>query len=270
MTTQPLQPCASSRKTRSGLPIIPWFSWAFFDHAAAAALREFTAAAKHRRGVPFNPASPHIGSAGRKILWILEDASGQAGGGGAAAYIDPARPAGAHVPWSFDAFHATELEHHSTFLEGFNANRNLRRAAERGYRDVIEIIDNSAWVFNARSGASPDATLQRLLAERACLRSEFPDLRVFSVWQAREHDQLADALSKLVLEYTEDTPRAKYQLGPSLEKLPSRSPSLEKPSTPSTRQLAGAIDDAQPCSGRDWADAHLLCLGFAGLGSRWL
>ena len=49
--------------------------------------------------------------------------------------------------------------------EGMNANRNLRRALEQGSLDVIEVLDNAAWVFVSRSGAARVDVLHPLLTD---------------------------------------------------------------------------------------------------------
>jgi hypothetical protein len=207
-----------------------WFSWAYFPEAAQSALLDLAQGALPRSGVPFNPAVPSLGSDGRPTCWVLEDASGQDGGGGGAVYLDPRDPS--TLAWSYDQFTPAELKNHSTFLEGLNANNNLRRAAEAGFLDVIEVLDNSSWVSVARSGRAHDDSLQPLLAERRRIRADFPLLCVYSVWQPREKGVIADAVSKLTLLYD----------GAGLPNLPTN----------------------QPITGNDWADAALINAGFPG------
>ena len=67
---------------------VPWFSWAWLADAAQEALHDFSLAALQRRGVPFNPATPSLGSRG-STCWVLQDASGSEGGGGGAVYLNP-------------------------------------------------------------------------------------------------------------------------------------------------------------------------------------
>ena len=119
---------------------------------------------------------------------------------------------------------------HSTFIEGLNANRNLLRAAEYGYTDIIEVLDNSSWVAVARSGRARDPVLQGLLQSRQDMRLSVPDVCVYSVWQPREKGTIADATSKLELQYE----------GAGLPSLPR----------------------SRPITGRDWANAALLEAGF--------
>ena len=92
-----------------------------------------------------------------------------------------------------------------------------------GFQDIVEVIDNSAWVFVARSGVSSKSELQELVAERRELLQSFPQAQTFPVWQAREHGWLADALSKSRLEYTEPLPtllREAMSQGPDLAQHP--------------------------------------------------
>ena len=201
-----------------------------FPKAAQADLKQLALGILPRTGLPFNPVVSSIGSGTRNACWILEDASGQLGGGGGAVFLDPLEPDS--VLWSYDEFTPAEIEHHSTFLEGLNANRNLRRAAEQGYSDVIEILDNSSWVAVARTGRASDPTLQALLADRQRIRAQFPDVCVYSLWQPREKGTIADAVSKLNLVYQ----------GADLPNLPV----------------------LRPITGRDWAHAALLEAGFVG------
>ena len=59
---------------------VPWFSWAWLAEAAQQeALHDFSLAAPQRRGVPFNPATPSLGSRA-STCWVLQDASGSEGG----------------------------------------------------------------------------------------------------------------------------------------------------------------------------------------------
>ena len=217
-----------ARKDRHGFSKCPWFSWAYFSDDAQRAFLDLSSAALDRTGVPFNPAVPSLGAAGRPACWVLQDASGQDGGGGGALYLDPRVPTA--IQWSYDRFTPGQLEHHSTYLEGLNANTNLRRAAAAGFTDVIEVLDNSSWVSVARSGKANDDSLQGLLAERRRIRADYPHLCVYSVWQPREKGVIADAVSKLDLPYD----------GASLPSLPSK----------------------RPVTGRDWADAALSEAGF--------
>ena len=94
--------------------------------------------------------------------WVLQDASGSEGGGGGAIYLNPD---GSDPHWSFDSFTPEETAAHSTYQEGMNANRNLRRALEQGSLDVIEVLDNAAWVFVSRSGAARVDVLHPLLTD---------------------------------------------------------------------------------------------------------
>ena len=48
------------------------------------------------------------------------------------------------------------VEWQSNYLEGLNATRNLRRAIGRGYLDIIEVLDNSAFVSVSRRGRAKD------------------------------------------------------------------------------------------------------------------
>ena len=86
-----------------------------------------------------------------------------------------------------DTLSARESEQHSTFLEGLTANRNLQRAIHADFLSIIEVIDNSAWVFIARSGATPDLQLQHLLHKRLQIIRASHDVRVYSVWLKRWH-----------------------------------------------------------------------------------
>ena len=112
-------------------------------------------------------------------------------------------------------------------IPSLNANRNLRRAATAGFQDIIEVLDNSAWVYVARSGAASDPLLAELLSDRADTRAQFPSVRIFSVWQCREDGVLADAVSKLELPYVRYGQR-----------------------------------QTQPATGRGWAHERLSHLGF--------
>ena len=207
----------------------------FFPVEAQADFQHMAFAVQSRTGVPFNQVVSDIGSGQRQACWILEDASGQTGGGGGAVFLDPVDPSLAL--WSYDPFQPDELAVHSTFIEGLNANRNLLRAAEYGYTDIIEVLDNSSWVAVARSGRARDSPLQGLLQSRQDIRSRFPDVCVYSVWQPREKGTIADATSKLELLYE----------GAGL-------PSLSR---------------SRPITGRDWANAALLEAGFVdGLAPR--
>ncbi len=212
------------RRDRRGFPVHPPWRRCFFDTAAQTALLDMALGALPRAGTPFNPAVPSLGTT-RRAVWLLQDASGSEGGGGGAVFLDPRDPGQAR--WSYDAFSATEAQRHSTYLEGLNANRNLRRAAAAGFQDILEVLDNAAWVYVARSGAASDPLLAELLTARASIRAEFPGVRVFSVWQCREDGVLADAVSKLELQY------ARY--GPH---------------------------QTQPATGRGWAHERLRHLGF--------
>ena len=200
----------------------------FFPEEAQADFRQMAFAIQPRSGVPFNQVVSNIGSGPRQACWILEDASGQAGGGGGAVFLDPADLSVAL--WAYDPFQPDELAVHSTFIEGLNANRNLLRAAEYGYTDIIEVLDNSSWVAVARSGRARDPVLQGLLQSRQDMRLSFPDVCVYSVWQPREKGTIADATSKLELQYE----------GAGLPSLPR----------------------SRPITGRDWANAALLEAGF--------
>ena len=215
------------RRDRYGLPIYPRFRRCYLDPAAQTALMDMALAASRRRGSPFNPATISMGDGDRRILWILQDASGSEGGGGGAVYLDPSRPRLAR--WSYEPFTQLEARGHSTFLEGLNANRNLRRAAEAGYADIIEVLDNSAWVFVARSGASSDPALAELLSERAAIQADHKHISVYTVWQRRTQGQLADAVSKLELPYEADS---------------------------------ASRHESQPATGRDWAHRRLQESGF--------
>ena len=82
-----------------------------------------------------------------------------------------------------------------------NANRNLHRAIGQGHLDIIEVLDNAAWVFVSRSGAARADALHPLLEERRLLLGNHPAVRVYTVWQPREAGTLADAISKLDLPY---------------------------------------------------------------------
>ena len=186
----------ASHKGRSHARI-PWFSWAWLADAAQEALHDFALAALQRRGVPFNPTTPSLGSR-NATCWVLQDASGSEGGGGGAIYLNPD---GSDPHWSFDSFTPEETAAHSTYQEGMNANRNLRRALEQGSLDIIEVLDNAAWVFVSRSGAARADELHPLLTDRRQLLLRYPAARVYTVWQAREEGTLADAVSKLLLPY---------------------------------------------------------------------
>lgn len=258
-----------ARRDRHGLPILPTFVWAYFDVIAQEALRDMALGALLRKGIPFNPARGRLGAdAERPLLYILQDASGSVGGGGGALYLDPTESCPPNPPpsparlfgpppraeenapgllpapaWSFDVFTPEEQSQHSTFQEGLNANRNLMRAAALGYQDIVEILDNSAWVFLARSGASSNPSLQTLLQERADFLASEPSIRVFSIWQARERGWLADALSKFRLPYPEAFP-----MSPGADDTERNSPS----------RLA-----ASTLSGEEWAREAMIRLGFA-------
>ena len=66
-------------------------------------------------------------------------------------YLDPD---GGDPHWLYVTFTPSETAQHSTYQEGMNANRNLRRAIGQGHLDIIEVLDNAAWVFVSRSGAA--------------------------------------------------------------------------------------------------------------------
>jgi len=176
---------------------VPWFSWAWLPAPAQEALHDLSLAAMQRRGVPFNPARSTLGTR-HATCWVLQDASGSEGGGGGAVYLNPDS---GDPHWSYDAFTPYETAQHSTYQEGMNANRNLRRAIGQGHLDIIEVLDNAAWVFVSRSGAARADALHPLLEERRLLLEIHPTARVYTVWQAREAGTLADAISKLELPY---------------------------------------------------------------------
>jgi len=223
-------------KDKHGFAKCPWFSWTYFSAAAQAALLDLAVGALARSGVPFNPSVPALGAEGRLPCWVLQDASGQAGGGGGAIYLDPDDYSTAQ--WSYDSFTEAELSNHSTYLEGLNANRNLRRAADAGYNDIIEVLDNSSWVSVARSGVAKDDTLQTLLAERRQLRADFPDICVYSIWQPRERGVIADAVSKLHLPYN----------GADIPNLPNERPVTGKDWAHAALIEAGLVDGLDPAS----------------------
>ena len=216
------------------------------------------------------PRCDALGSPGRRLVYILEDASGSEGGGGGAVFLDPAtapspRPLPATAAelfapdpdsalaaplaaphWAFDPFPTDVQQQHSTFQEGLNANRNLLRAARLGFLAVVEVLDNSAWVFLARSGASSNASLQGLLRDRAEILSSNPRIRVYPVWQSRDRGWLADAISKLPLPYPQPFPSS---LGGTR-----------------TGAALPAGSQQSPLSGGEWAKQAMTRLGFATHG----
>lgn len=191
---------------------VPWFSWTYHDPKAQAALLDFAAGAALRRGVPFNQTDSTPGAEGRSTIWIIQDASGSEGGGGGALYMpvtgadllppgELTGPGETPLRWSYDAFDTDQTAASSTEQEASNANANLQRALDLGFMDVIEVLDNSAWVFIARSGACRSAALSDLTTSRSQLLQQYDDARVYSVWQPREQGTLPDGISKLHLSY---------------------------------------------------------------------
>ena len=224
---------ASKRRSK----FVPWFSWTYLDDSAQGALLDFVAGAQHRRGVPFNESDPTPGVEGRPVVWVVEDASGSEGGGGGAVYITaggvPTQVDGVlpRIAWSYDQFSPELTAASSTKQEAANANANLRRALELGYKDIIEVLDNSAWVFIARSGACHSEELTTEASERARLLTAHQDARVYSLWQPRERGTIPDGISKLDLAYT----------------------------APGTSQAGPA--PATGWTGRSWVDAELKARG---------
>ena len=98
-------------------------------------------------------------------------------------------------------FTEPELANHSTYLEGLNATRNLDRAIAAGFKDIIEVLDNSAFVAVSRKGRAKDPSIQSLLATRHHTLSKNPQVVVYSLWYPREQGEWADALSKALLPY---------------------------------------------------------------------
>jgi hypothetical protein len=192
---------------------VPWFSWTYFDLKAQDAMLDFIQGARSRRGLPFNPSDPTPGSGGRPAVWVVEDASGSDGGGGGAIYVPAPSDEGCLMPgpmpftratpvwWSYDAFSAQLTAASSTEQEAANANTNLRRALALGYTDVVEVLDNAAWVFVARSGACRSAALAHQATERAAILAQHQNARIYSVWQPRERGTIPDGISKLDLPY---------------------------------------------------------------------
>ena len=94
------------------------------------------------------------------------------------------------------------LKAHSTAQEAASGLANLRAAMDT-YPDkklFIEVYDSAATVDVWRSGTSSSFEVRKLLRERQALMREHPHVRVMVFWQERALGQIADDISKNLME----------------------------------------------------------------------
>ena len=191
-----------ANKKKTGTGVIPWFTWMFYGDAAQQAMRKFVNEARKLRGTPFNALRPTPGADSRPVTWIMEDASGKETGGGGALYWQanlPARMAMSFRPWALNA-NVSEVgdDVHSTTQETATAVRNLELAVAHlgdGPLDLVECIDSQSTCAILGQHRYHAAILKYWVERRADLLRTHPNVRVWTLWNCREHGRLPDGVS---------------------------------------------------------------------------
>ena len=198
----PIELTANRKSGRkSGVGVIPWFTWMIYGTAAQQAMREFVARAREQRGTPFNTLRAVPGANERRVAWIMEDASGKDTGGGGAMYWQPSAPdrmAASFRPWRPDQQGEVGDDVHSTTQETATAVRNLEIAVEHcdgDELDIIECIDSQSTCAILGHHRYHASILRQWVERRANFLRDHPQVRVWTIWNAREHGRIPDGFS---------------------------------------------------------------------------